>query len=531
MPMPLTRRTTLAALPGLIAMAGTKARAQSGPKRGGTLTVVLQSEPTALVSAFTVLTWSLSVSAKVVEGLLDYDNDLNPLPQLATKWEVAADGLSYHFTLRPGVKWHDGQDFTSADVAFSILLLKRLHPRGRSTFANVTAVETPDPLTAVFRLSKPAPYMIKALVAAETPILPKHIYEQGDPVANPANNAPIGTGPFRFKEWSRGNYALYERNAAYWDAPKPYLDQLIVKFVPDPAARSVLFETGQADLGYRTPVALNDVERLKANPKLRFDPRGNTYSFNVTRLEFNLDNKYFAKPEVRQAIAHLMDRTLICKAAYYGLAVPCASPIAPGLKAFYDPAPSPYPFDVKAAEALLDKAGFPRGPDRTRFHVTLDYNPSGEDQKRTGDIVRALLGRAGIAVDIRAQDMGSFVRRVYSDREFEFTINGASNLFDPTVGVQRLYWSKNFIKGVPFSNCTHYSSPEVDKLLEDAAVENDPAKRVALFKQFQQTVAKDVPDLNLCSPVFLTLSNTRVHNELLTAEGVESNLGSVFVDA
>ena len=529
--MDLTRRTTLAALPALLPTLLLACPAQAQARRGGTLTVVLSNEPTALVSAFTVLTSALSVSAKVVEGLLEYDNDLNPQPLLATKWDVAPDGLSYAFALRPGVRWHDGQAFTSADVAFSIGLLARLHPRGRSTFANVTGVDTPDPLTAVLRLSKPAPYLIKALVGTETPMLPKHLYDGPDPVANPANNAPIGTGPFRFKEWVRGSYVAYVRNDDYWNSPQPFLDQVIVKFLPDPAARSVAFETGQADLGYRTPVALNDVERLKALPNLAFTPMGNTYSFNVTRLEFNLDHEQFGKAAVRQAVAHLVNRDLICKAAYYGLAVPCASPVAPGLRAFHDPAPSPYALDPKQAEALLDGAGLPRGAGGVRFRVTLDFNPFGEDQQRTAEVIRAALNRAGIAVEIRAQDMGSFVKRVYTDRAFDFTVNGASNLFDPTVGVQRLYWSRNFIKGVPFSNATHYSNPEVDKLLEEAAVENDQARRVALFRKFQEIVARDVPDLNLCSPLYLTLQNKRVHDAVQTADGVEGGLGNVWLDA
>ena len=525
----ITRRATLASIPALLAGLH---KAAAAPHQGGTLTVMLPAEPTALVSAFTVLTWSLSVSAKVTEGLLEYDNDLNPLPMLATAWSVAPDGLSYHFTLRPGVKWHDGQDFTSADVAYSILLLKRLHPRGRSTFANVTEVQTPDAHTAVLVLAKPAPYLIKALVGTESPILPKHIYDNGtDPVSNPANNAPIGTGPFLYKEWARGSYALFVRNLNYWDAPKPYLDQLIVKFVPDPAARSAAFETGQADLGYRTPVALNDVERLRSVPTLKFEQKGNNYSFNVTRLEFNLDNEYFSKPQVRQAIAHAVDRAVIVRTVYYGLATACASPIAPGLKAFHDPAPTPYPFDLKRAEALLDEAGLPRGPDRIRFRVPLDYNPGGEDGRRLADLLRASLGRIGIGVDVRAQDMGSFVKRIYTDRDFAFTTNGASNLFDPTVGVQRLYWSKNFIKGVPFSNATHYANPVVDKLLEDAAVENDPVRRVAMFAEFQKIVGIEVPDLNLCSPLFLTLYNTRCHGHELTADGLEASLADEYVDA
>jgi peptide/nickel transport system substrate-binding protein len=95
--------------------------------------------------------------------------------------------------------------------------------------------------------------------------------------------------------------------------------------------------------------------------------------------------------------------------------------------------------------------------------------------------------------------------------------------------VQRLYWSKNFIKGVPFSNGTHYQNPRVDQLLEDAAVENDPARRVQLFKEFQQIVAREVPDLNLYQPEFITIANQRVHDHSLTADGVESNLADVYL--
>ena len=97
------------------------------------------------------------------------------------------------------------------------------------------------------------------------------------------------------------------------------------------------------------------------------------------------------------------------------------------------------------------------------------------------------------------------------------------------MGVQRLYWSKNFIKGVPFSNGTHYNNPKVDELLEAAAVENDPARRVLLFKEFQQIVAREVPDLNLYQPEFITIANQRVHDHSLTADGVESNLADVYL--
>ena len=164
-----------------------------------------------------------------------------------------------------------------------------------------------------------------------------------------------------------------------------------------------------------------------------------------------------------------------------------------------------------------------------RFRVPLDYNPIGADGPRLADYLRTTLARVGIAVTVRAQDASAFIKRVYTDRDFAFTTNGASNLFDPTVGVQRLYWSKNFIKGVPFSNGTHYQNPKVDQLLEAAAVENDPARRVQLFKEFQQIVAREVPDLNLYQPEFITIANQRVHDHSLTADGVESNLADVYL--
>jgi len=226
----------------------------AAPVRGGSATLLLSAEPPVLTTIAHTAFNSVYVSAKTTEGLLTYDFDLNPKPLLATEWSISPDGLTYTFKLRPGVKWHDGQDFTSADVAYSINTLKEVHPRGRNTFLNLVEVQTPDPLTAVLVLSKPAPYLISALAAAESPIVPKHIYERTKADENPTNLAPVGTGPFKFKEWVRGSHIVYERNAEYWDQPKPYLDTLIVRFIPDAAARAIAIETGEIDLAPGAPI-------------------------------------------------------------------------------------------------------------------------------------------------------------------------------------------------------------------------------------------------------------------------------------
>jgi peptide/nickel transport system substrate-binding protein len=481
-----------------------------------------------VVARSTSATNVLKVSPKVVEGLLDYDFKFQPKPSLATSWEVSDDSRKYIFHLRHGVKWHDGKPFTSADVAYSIQTLRQVHPRAKTTFANVTDIATPDPYTVVITLSKPAPYLIKAFSSSETPIVPKHIYDGTDVLTNPANNAPIGTGPFRFVRWVRGSYIEYVRNDDYWDTGKPWLDRIVVKVINDPAARTVAFEDGSADLSGDTPVPLSDLERLKGNPKLGLETRGYEFQAGVARIEFNLDNPVLKNPKVRQAIASALDREVIRKVIYYGYATPLASPIIPS-SPYYDPAPTPYPFNVERANALLDEAGYPRKADGTRFALTVDPLPIGDLPARTAAYVKSALARVGIAVTVRSQDLPAYLKRIYTDRDFDFSINGMSNLFDPVVGVARLYTTNNFRRGVPFTNGSHYSNPEIDQLFAQVAEETDEAKRKQLFSQIQRILERDLPDINLVAPQYLTVYSRAVHNHTTSPDGVSASFADVWL--
>ncbi|WP_168793900.1 ABC transporter substrate-binding protein [Paraburkholderia aromaticivorans] len=514
-----------AAVTFIIAIAAQPSHAQT---RGGTLNFIVTPEPTALVDLATTATNVLKVSPKVVEGLLEYDFKFQPKASLATSWEVRDDNRRYVFHLRHGVKWHDGQPFTSADVAYSIQTLRQVHPRAKTTFANVTDIATPDPYTVVITLSKPAPYLIKAFSSSETPIVPKHIYEGTDVLTNPANNAPIGTGPFRFVKWVRGSYVEYVRNDDYWDKGKPYLDRIVVKVINDPAARTVAFEDGSVDLSGDTPVPLSDLERLKGNPKLGLETRGYEFQAGVARIEFNLDNPVLKNPKVRQAIASALDREVIRKVIYYGYATPLASPIIPS-SPYYNPAPTPYPFNVERANTLLDEAGFPRKADGTRFALTVDPLPIGDLPARTAAYVKSALARVGIAVTVRSQDLPAYLKRIYTDRDFDFSINGMSNLFDPVVGVARLYTTGNFRRGVPFTNGSHYSNPEIDELFSQVAEETDEAKRKQLFSRIQRILERDLPDINLVSPQYLTVYSRAVHNHTTSPDGVSASFADVWL--
>jgi peptide/nickel transport system substrate-binding protein len=497
------------------------------PIRGGVLTAVISAEPPVLTSIANTAFNTVLISGKVNEGLVTADFDLNPKPQLATQWSVSPDGLEYEFTLREGVKWHDGRDFTSDDVAFSIRAIKEVHPRGRNTFGNLVEVRTPNLRKVILSLSKPAPYLLLALVASETPIVPKHVYEGSRADQNPANSAPVGTGPFVFKQWVRGSHVVFERNPNYWDAPKPYIDRLLIRFITDPAARAIAIETGEVQIAPATPIPYSEISRFKELPNLAFDERGYLYSNGVSCVAFNLDRPIFKDIRVRQAFAHVIDRNIIHDVVDYGYGSTIMGPINPALAKWVAPELKTYAIDVSAAEKLLDEADLPRGNGGIRFRLTLDYVPSGDTYVRGSDYIRQALAKVGVAVTVRSQDFATYTKRIYTDRDYDFAFEGFSNLYDPTVGVQRLYWSKNFKPGVPFSNGSHYSNPTVDALLEASAIELDAEKRVEQWRRIQESLVDDLPDIYVTTPPEFTIADKRVLDHTVGADGFAGNLADV----
>lgn len=527
----LVGTASLMALPLLPDMASAQA---SSATRGGVLRMIVDPEPSILCSLSSTSGGDIIVSGKMTEGLCWYDFDMNPQPQLAVEWSMTDDGKEYTFKLRPNVKWHDGKDFTSADVAISIDLLKRWHPRGRATFANVTEVRTPDPLTAVIVLSDPAPYLMNALAAVESPIVPHHIYaglpQDANPATSPNALAPVGTGPYKVKEWSRSNYLTLVRNEDYWDKDKPYVDEIRMLFMPDASARAIAFETQEADLAGASSVGFAQVGRMEELPYIGIDYNGEIYNPKQTQIDFNLDHPILSNQKVRQAIVHAIDRNVIVQTVWYGQAVVSPTPISVLTTRFHAADAETYAFDTEAAERLLDEAGYPRKDGGMRFALTHDFIPyNAEAFQRQAEYIRQALRKVGIDVTIRSQDYASWIKRVYTDREFDFTANFASNSFDPTAGVQRLYWSKNFKIGIPFTNCTHYDNPQVDELLEKAAIEPDIEKRAELFKEFQRIVCREVPSMNVVTVKAYTIYNKKVHNHTVTADGVMGNLGDVYL--
>lgn len=465
-----------------------------------TLIIAQNPEPTVLTTGLTTAPATQLVSPKLFDGLVYLSPDNGPQPQLALNWETSADGLQVTFHLRPNVTWHDGQPFTAEDVAFSVMeVWKKYSSRGRSAFPNVTSVDTPDPLTAVWHLSRPTPYLLSALNARDSQVLPKHLYAGTDILANPANTRPVGTGPFRLKEWVRGSHLVLERNPNYWQPSAPALDQVIYQFFAEPSAVAAALETGAVHVAYADTLANNDIRRLRDNPALsvieRLDTWGGT---GIMALEFNLQRPVFQDIRVRQAFAHAIDREFVLRHILLGQGSTADSPIPRNFPQFYSGDVPHYPFDLQRAAQLLDEAGLKPGADGIRLRVFNDPSPSSAFQQ-TAQYLRSNLAKIGVRLEIRNQDYAQFIERIYGRYDFDTNLSPASTAPDPAIGLQRFYWSKNVQPGVAYSNATHYHSDTVDQLLERAQVDTDPQRRWQLYQQVQQQVLRDLPRIPIVS--------------------------------
>lgn len=513
---PLSRRALLSGVGATAVLSALRprwARAQD-PVKGGTLTVAADTEPRNLNPALVASNGVFYVASKVIEPLAEMATDGKLTPLLATAWQGSADGKSVTFTLRDGVTWHDGKPFTSADVAFSATeLWSKRQNLGRVVFKDLAGVDTPDDRTAVLRFATPIPLqLVENALPALTAVVPKHLYDGVDIDTNPHNQQLVGTGPFRFGEHKPGEYYLLERNPSYW-APGglPYLDRIVYRVLPDRGAIVAAHEAGEIQLSAFSAVPLEELERLKALPELvvvRKGYEGITYQLTV---EINHRRKELADVRVRRAIAHAIDRDYVVGTIFRGYAAAATGPVPKTGVPFYTPDVPTYPFDPKKAEALLDEAGYPRRDGGTRFALRLLPAPWFEQTRQMGDYLRQALQAVGIDATLVTNDAPGHTKAVYTDHAFDLAIGSPVYRNDPAISTTILYRG-GLPAGVPFSNQYGYDDPAMNDLIDRAAVELDPAKRIALYQQFQVRAADQQPLIVAAEFTFITVASRRLHN-------------------
>jgi peptide/nickel transport system substrate-binding protein len=502
---------------------------------GGTMVMVTQPEPPNLASYLSTSGPIGQVSTKVYEGLITLGWDFEILPALARSWEIADDGLSITFALQDGVTWHDGEAFDSEDVAFSIMeVLREAHPRGGATLSVVEAVETPDPLTAVVRLSEPAPYLMVALNGYESPMLAKHVFEGTDIRANPTANAPIGTGPFKFVEWEKGQYVRLDKNEAYWKDGQPYLDRLVVRFIADASTRTAAMENGEIQYGAFGAIPNIDVPRLEAMDGIAVTTKGYEYFAPIMQLQFNTEAKPFDDPAVRRAVATAMDRDFVIENIWFGFGKPATGPISSNFAKsglYTDQVPS-FDVDDRIAEAnrILDEAGHARDGDGVRFRIVHDLTPYGEEWRRFGEYTKQVLGQIGVEAELRYEDVATWLKRVYTDYDYEMSSNWLFGMPDPVLGVHRQYHSEQIRPGTVFVNGTKWSSAETDALMNAAKTETDPAARADLYAKFQNIIVEQSPIVFMQEMEFVTVYATKVQNAVTGPLGVYNSFADVWLE-
>ena len=461
--------------------------AAAAVKKGGQLTLVGHQEIASLAPDDAGPTVHYVIVANIHSPLLVLDENYTIQPDLAENFIAAPDGKTYTFKLRRGVKWHDGTPFSSADVKYTYEFYA--DPKNAAIlqpiFKDVATVDTPDDLTAVVNLKVPnAPFVI---LAATQLILPKH--HHGKVGKDGYKKAPIGTGPFKIKEWKPQEYTVIEAYDGYYGG-RPNLDTIRENVVPEPSVRTIALDTGSADSSV-WPVSPEDTLRLIADNKFASYRAPGTA---VNHFPINNEKPQFKDKRVRQALMYAINRDSLVKDLLRGLAVKATANLSPAIEAFYNKDVVQYDYNPDKAKVLLDEAWGKPGGDGIRVNAAGEklsftcFVITGDALRRSeAELVQRDLKAVG--VEMKLQDFG--VAEILSKaraKDYEAAI------FNWTYGTADPDASTTLRTGA-LSNFSHYSNKRVDELLEQGLQEVDGAKRAAIYKEIQKITAEEVPFL------------------------------------
>ena len=515
-----------AALAVTAALYGAGAGSVQAQTQGGTLTAIVQPEPPILMLGLNQQAPTQYVAGKIYQSLLTYDHQLKPLPSLAKSWKSAPDGLSYTFELQKGVKWHDGKPFTAADVVFSVdKFLREVHPRARLVINKyIESVTAINEHTVEFKLKEAYSPFMTMFVVDNMPMVPKHVYEGTDFRSNPANQTPIGTGPFKFKEWKKGSHIVLTRNPDYWKKGQPYLDEIVFRVVPDAASRAVAFEKGDVHVLRGGDVDNVDIKRLRALPNVEMTTKGWEMYAPLAFMYLNQRKPPFDNVKVRQAVMHAINRKFVVDNIFFGMGKVATSPIA-STTLFHEKNLPQYGFDIKKARALIQESGVNVGA----TPVKLLAFPYGSAWDRLTEYTKQSLEQIGFKVQIDATDAGGWAKRT-GDFDFDLTFTFTYQYGDPALGVARHFLSNNSVKGSPFVNNSGYKNPKVDSLFDTAAAARTPELRQKLYSEAQTILMHEVANGVLFEIEYATFYTKNVKNLVKTAIGLNESFDDVYFD-
>lgn len=502
------------ALAGTVLAAPQAALAQE-PVMGGTITAAVEGEPASVDPAFDYDFVSGLATSSITEPLLVFcEGDTQLCPNLATEWTVSEDGLVYTLKIRQGVTFHDGSPMTVEDVRFS---LDRVRDPELGSYvgwmlANISTIELPDDETVVITLAAPDALFEYALATTAAHVVSKAFVEAHPDDYGTPSVGSIGTGPFAFKEWVSGDRQVLVRNDAYWNksAGGPYLDEIIIKILPEPTTRVAGLETGEIDyLVNNVPSDQFETVRSFPDVTLTFHP-----SYYGEWITFNTQAAPFDNVQVRQAMNYALDKAGL-RALYYGPDSPAtkATLVYPTMWTFevdawqtaWDALPA-YDQDLAKAAELLEASGV---ADQLNGK-TISYYESTPSIKGIAESFIDVMGQLGITIEankITYQESVSLQFGPHDDYDI-FVGSWGSDFPDPSGNLRPNFGSENIVAGG--ANASAYVNPQVDALLQEQNAITDKAKRAELLIQAQAIIAEDSPVISVTNPAWPLAVNARV---------------------
>jgi len=492
MPSPALTRAAAAAL--LVALAA-PASAQKG---NDTLDIGIGGSVTSVDPHFYNASPNNSLSMHIFDRLVERDARARPYPGLAESWRVVSDTV-WEFKLRPGVKWHDGRDFTADDVAFTVQRAPNVpgSPGGFGGFLRaIQRVEVVDPLTVRFHTAQAHPLLPTEL--ASVAIISRHAGEGASTEDYNSGKAAIGTGPYRFVAYQAGDRTELARNDAYFRGPEPWA-RVNYRFIANDGARTAALLAGDVDLIDQVPST--DLAKLKREPKVTLSQiqglrliylamdhsrRGN--------LPFVTDNegKPIAKNpfddlRVRRALSIAINRQALSERIMEGTASPTGQWLPEGTFG-YNPEVTPPRFDPDAAKKLLAEAGYPNGF-RLTLHSPNDRYPN---DAKTAQAVAQMWSRIGVRTEVEALPWASFSARS-NRQEFAIRLTGWGSVTgEASYALVNILGTFDREKRTGASNAGRYSNPDLDALTARAAATIDDGTREKLLQQAVKMAMDDV---------------------------------------
>ena len=456
------------------------------------------NEPDSLSPFITYEQSTSELFLMLYDPLIAFDKDKNPVGRLAKEWSVSDDKLTWTFKLVDGVKWHDGEPFTSEDVKFTYELFMETGLGLYAPFLDgIEKIECPDATTVVMKTSKPKANMLMS----SCPILPKHIWEKvpKDELGTWENEKPIGTGAFKFGEWKKGEYVKLIANEDYFMG-KPALDGVVFVLYANNDTMAQSLKIGEIDGAIN--INPSQVEKLKKEKNLSVI---DAESMGFTELSINSwkDGKSKGNPilkdkKVRQAIDMAIDKQKVLDVCYYGKG-DLGTTIVPKCltKWHYEPTKDEIrSFSSGKAKKLLESAGY---KDTDGDGIREDSNGNklsfrfylrsiNAEEVKSGQLIKGMLAEVGIEVNIETIDDGVLSDRIADNADFDMFIWGWGTDDDPTTILNVM--SSNEIGNL--SDC-YYANPEYDKLLKKQATIMDEAERQKVVYEMQKILYEDSP--------------------------------------